>query len=110
MSEKLDANEIEKKEWLESLDWVLQHGGIERARVLFAELQAHARRRGAALPPVASTPYINTIPAELQPPYPGSHDLEQRIRNMIRWNAIITVVRANREDPTIGGHIATYAS
>jgi pyruvate dehydrogenase E1 component len=111
MSENRDANEIEKSEWLESLDWVLQHGGgVERARELFADLQAHARRRGAALPPVASTPYINTIPAELQPPYPGSHDLERRIRNMIRWNAIITVVRANREDPTIGGHIATYAS
>ncbi len=111
MSDTLDdAHDIEKSEWLESLDWVLRHGGPERVRRLFAELQDHARRRGVTLSSIASTPYINTIPAELQPPYPGSHDLERRIRNMIRWNAIITVVRANREDPTIGGHIATYAS
>ncbi len=101
---------LETGEWLESLDYVLEHSGPERVRELLERLRDHARERGVSLPFAASTPYVNTIPPGAQPPYPGSHDLERRIRNIIRWNAMIMVVRANRADPTIGGHIATYAS
>ena len=106
--ELLDS--LETGEWLESLDYVLEHSGPERVRELLKRLRDHARQRGVSLPFAASTPYVNTIPPSAQPPYPGSHDLERRIRNIIRWNAMIMVVRANRADPTIGGHIATYAS
>ena len=101
---------LETGEWLESLDYVLENSGPERVRELLERLRDHARQRGVSLPFAASTPYVNTIPPAAQPPYPGSHDLERRIRNIIRWNAMIMVVRANRADPTIGGHIATYAS
>ena len=104
------ALETESREWIESLDYVLQRSGPERARQLLEELRDHARQAGAVIPSSANTPYINTIPASKQPPFPGSHELEQRIRNIHRWNAMMMVVRANRDDPTIGGHIATYAS
>lgn len=102
--------EAEAREWIESLDYVLEQSDPERVIQLLDLLQTHARQRGVAIPSATSTPYVNTIPAAQQPPYPGSHDLERRIRNIIRWNAMIMVVRANREDPTMGGHIATYAS
>ncbi|MDP7397087.1 MAG: pyruvate dehydrogenase (acetyl-transferring), homodimeric type [Lentisphaeria bacterium] len=105
-----DINAIESAEWLDSLDYVLKHSGAERVRELLDQLQDHARQHGVNIPFASNTPYINTIPAAEQPPYPGSHDIEQRITNMIRWNAIIMVVRANLPDDTIGGHIATYAS
>ena len=104
------ALEMESREWIESLDYVLQRSGPERARQLLEELRDHARQAGAVIPTSANTPYTNTIPASKQPPFPGSHELEQRIRNIHRWNAMMMVVRANRDDPTIGGHIATYAS
>ena len=101
---------IETSEWLESLDYVVQHGGPERARRLLERVRTHALRAGVSIPSAGNTPYINTIPPHLQPPFPGSHDLEQHIRNILRWNAMIMVVRANRSDATIGGHLATYAS
>ncbi len=101
---------IETSEWLESLDYVVQHGGPERARLLLEQVQTHALRAGVNIPSAGNTPYINTIPPHLQPPFPGSHDLEQHIRNILRWNAMIMVVRANRSDATIGGHLSTYAS
>ncbi|MBM3262715.1 MAG: pyruvate dehydrogenase (acetyl-transferring), homodimeric type [candidate division Zixibacteria bacterium] len=100
----------ETREWLESLDYVLQSAGPGRVRELMARLQAHVRSAGVRLPFAANTPYINTIPPDKQPAYPGSHELEERIRNILRWNAMAMVVRANRSDKTIGGHIATYAS
>jgi pyruvate dehydrogenase E1 component len=106
--ETLEALEIQ--EWLDSLDYVLEQGGPERVCLLLARLQDHARRQGVSIPFALNTPYINTIPPERQPPYPGSHDLEQRLRDMVRWNAMIMVVRANQQDPTMGGHISTYAS
>ena len=102
--------ELETAEWLESLEYVLDQAGPERVVELIGQLQAHARRRGVGVPFAANTPYVNSIPPERQPPYPGSHDLERRLRNIIRWNAAIMVARANREDPTMGGHIATYGS
>ncbi len=105
-----DLEAAETREWLESLDYVLEHAGPERVRRLLDRLQKHARQSGVGIPHTVNTPYVNTVPAARQTPYPGSHDLERRIRNMIRWNAMIMVIRANRADPTIGGHIATYAS
>jgi pyruvate dehydrogenase E1 component len=110
MNDTNDINAIESAEWRDSLDYVLAQSGSERVRELLDQLQEHARQHGVSIPFASNTPYINTIPAAEQPPYPGSHDIEQRITNMIRWNAIIMVVRANLLDDTIGGHIATYAS
>ncbi len=108
--DQTDLEAIETQEWLESLDYLLQTAPPERVRNLLAQLQNRARHAGVRIPVTANTPYINTILPQDQPPYPGSHDLERRIRNIIRWNAMIMVVRANRASPGIGGHIATYAS
>ncbi len=105
-----DIRSLETREWLESLEYVHATSGPERVRELLEQLQNHARQQGVSLPFTHNTPYVNTIPADRQPPYPGSQDLERRLRNIMRWNAMILVVRANQQDPTIGGHIATYAS
>ncbi len=105
-----DARSVETREWLESLDYVLDESGPERVRELLEQLQNRARQRAVSLPFATNTPYVNTIPADRQPPYPGSQDLERRIRNIMRWNAMIMVVRANQQDATLGGHIATYSS
>jgi len=102
--------EIETKEWLESLEYVLQKGGSERVVRLIRELQLYATRKGVQLPFSANTPYLNTIPLEDQEPYPGDREIERRIKSLIRWNAMAMVVRANREQDGIGGHISTYAS
>jgi pyruvate dehydrogenase E1 component len=101
---------LETQEWLESLDYVLQTGGPERVKRLLRQLQIHAQEAGVRLPFTANTPYINTIPAEEEPPYPGSREIERRIKSIIRWNAMAMVVRANRTEEGIGGHISTYAS
>jgi pyruvate dehydrogenase E1 component len=101
---------IETREWLESLDWVLEHGGPERVRRLLENLDIHARKAGIQLPFEATTPHINTIPVADQPPYPGSREIERRIKSLVRWNAMAMVVRANLEEDGIGGHISTYAS
>ena len=101
---------LETREWLESLDYVLQSGGPARVSKLLKELGDHARRGGVKLPFTANTPYINTIPAPEQPPYPGSREIERRIKSLVRWNALAMVVKANKIDEGIGGHISTYAS
>jgi pyruvate dehydrogenase E1 component len=101
---------IETQEWLESLDYVLQRGGPERVRELLRNLELHAYQAGVRMPFSANTPYINTIPAEEQPPFPGSREIERRIKSLVRWNAMAMVTRANREEDGIGGHISTYAS
>ena len=105
-----DANAIETREWLESLDEVLARSGPIRVRELLHDLSLHAFARDVRLPYSANTPYINTIPYEDQPPYPGNRDIERSIKNVVRWNAMAMVVRANRETDGIGGHISTYAS
>lgn len=105
-----DIELIEIKEWLESLDYVIQHGGDERVKKLLTELQMRAYASGIKLPFTASTPYINSIPASEQPGFPGSREIERRIKSIIRWNAMAMVVRANRVENGIGGHISTYAS
>jgi len=101
---------VETKEWLDSLDYVMERGGPERVSNLIRKLRIHAERDGVRLPYRANTPYINTIPVEKEPPFPGSQELERRIKSLIRWNAMAMVVRANREQHGIGGHISTYAS
>ena len=106
-SEGLDA---EAREWLQSLNAVIEREGRGRAADLMRSLQQRAAAAGIRLPFTANTPYINTIPVEEQPPYPGDRDIERRIKSIIRWNAMAMVVRANREEHGIGGHISTYAS
>lgn len=108
--EVADLEATETQEWLESLDYVLHTGDPERVKRLLHELQLHALRAGVVLPFSANTPYINTIPVDKQPPFPGSREIERRIKSMVRWNAMAMVVRANRMDRDIGGHISTYAS
>jgi pyruvate dehydrogenase E1 component len=100
----------ERREWLESLDYVLQSGGPVKVARLLRELAVHAGERGVKLPFTANTPYINTIRAEDQVLMPGSPDLERRIKSLVRWNALAMVVRANKAEEGIGGHISTYAS
>ncbi len=102
--------EVENNEWRESLDYVLKSQGADRVRQLLRLLQVRAQEQGVSIPFTANTPYINTIPADLQPVYPGKRDIERRIKSIIRWNAMAMVVRANRESAGIGGHISTYAS
>jgi pyruvate dehydrogenase E1 component len=108
--EMLQLEALETQEWLESMDYVFQHGGPERVQYLLEQLQLHAYEHGVRLPFSANTPFINTIPADKQPPYPGNREIERRIKSIIRWNAMAMVVRANIASPGIGGHISTYAS
>jgi len=105
-----DLLDIENSEWRESLDYVLQTQGEERVRELLRLLQVRAQEQGVSIPFTANTPYINTIPRDKQPVYPGNREIERRIKSIIRWNAMAMVVRANREKSGIGGHISTYAS
>jgi len=107
-SSELDA--VETREWLDSLDYVLQSGGPAKVARLLRELTIHARQNGVKLPFTANTPYINTIPAEEQALMPGSPDVERRIKSLVRWNAAAMVVRANKAEEGIGGHISTFAS
>src|SRR6202047_4927500 len=108
--EAAELDTIETREWLDSLDYVLQSGGPVKVARLLRELTLHATESGVKLPFTANTPYINTIPADEQELMPGSPDLERRIKSLVRWNAAAMVVRANKADEGIGGHISTYAS
>src|SRR6266516_2098641 len=102
---------LETREWLDSLDYVLYKGGTDRAGRLLQQLALHARREaGINLPFSATTPYQNTIPSRQQPPFPGSQEMERRIKSLVRWNALAMVVRANKMQEGIGGHISTFAS
>ena len=106
----VDADPTETREWLDSLRYVINSRGGDRAAYLLHAIEQEAYRLGVAIPFSATTPYINTIPADRQPPYPGNREIERRIKSIIRWNAMAMVVRANREDKSIGGHISTFAS
>jgi pyruvate dehydrogenase E1 component len=101
---------LETQEWLQSLDDVLRHGGPARVGRLLHDLGIHAQKSGVKLPFTANTPYINTIHPGEEVPYPGSREIERRIKSLVRWNAMAMVVRANRLDDGIGGHISTFAS
>src|SRR5437588_6308683 len=109
-AEQAAAQAEETREWLDSMDYVLRHEGAERAGRLLQEIGGYLTRQGLTLPFAATTPYVNTIPADQQPAFPGSQELERRIKSLVRWNALAMVVRANREADGIGGHISTYAS
>ncbi len=105
-----DPDPLETAEWLDSLDYVLESKGPNRVTYLLSVLDDVAHRQGVELPFAANTPYTNSIPVDQQPPYPGSREIERRIKSIIRWNAMAMVVRANKQHPGIGGHISTYAS
>src|SRR5579859_3753845 len=105
-----DNDTVETREWLDALDSVLQSSGEERASFLLSQLKNKAVRSGVEIPFTANTPYINTIPLSRQPPFPGSREIERRIKSLVRWNAMAMVVRANKHQPGIGGHISTFAS
>jgi pyruvate dehydrogenase E1 component len=101
---------LETREWLDSLDYVLESSGPERAGRLLQQLELHTSRAGYRMPFTATTPYINTIPDTKQAPFPGSQELERRIKSLVRWNALAMVMRANKKSDGIGGHISTFAS
>jgi len=109
MSQIPDSDRQETQEWVEALGDVIAVRGEARAQFLMQRLQDHAYRRGVPLPS-PTTPYVNTIPHQEQPPYPGDRAIERRIKSLVRWNALAMVVRANREEDGIGGHISTYQS
>ena len=106
----VDSDPTETREWLDSLRYVINSRGGDRAAYLLHAIEQEAYRLGVQIPFSATTPYINTIPADRQPPFPGNREIERRIKSIIRWNAMAMVVRANREDKSIGGHISTFAS
>ncbi len=105
-----DLDSTETTEWIESLDQVVKEEGETRARFLLFKLLKRARQLQVGLPPLTNTRYINTISPEQEPFFPGDEGLERRIRRLIRWNAVVMVLRANSKFSGIGGHLATYAS
>ncbi len=105
-----DIDPAETTEWIDSLDAVVSAQGQSRARYIVAKLLERANELNVGVPPTTSTPYINTIPAEDQPFFPGNEAIERRIRAFIRWNAAAMVIRANKIADGIGGHLATFAS
>src|SRR5690349_14383925 len=105
-----DPDNLETQEWLDALEAVLEREGPERAHYLLERLIDKARRSGAYIPFSANTAYINTIPPHMEEPSPGNIALEERIRSICRWNAMVMVARANKSDDELGGHIASFAS
>lgn len=105
-----DVDTLETNEWLEALESVIQSEGIERAHFLLEQLIDSARRSGANLPYSPNTAYVNTIPTHMESPHPGDLAMENRIKSFVRWNATAMVVRANRFNSELGGHIASFAS
>ena len=105
-----DVDPDETREWLESLSAVVQAEGPERAHFLIKQLIDQAYKEGSNLPYTQNTPYINTIPSDEEIKSPGDQNIERKIRAFIRWNSAVMVVRANLRDPSLGGHIGTFAS
>ena len=101
---------LETREWLDSLDYVLEKGGPNGPDGCCSSWHCTPARSGDRLPFSATTPYQNTIPSRQQPPFPGSQEMERRIKSLVRWNALAMVMRANKLQEGIGGHISTYAS
>jgi pyruvate dehydrogenase E1 component len=110
VEESEDLNAQETGEWLESLDQVIDEAGPDRASYLLQRLNERAAEFGVTAPLQLVTPYINSIPKEEEVQYPGDRQIERLIKNYVRWNALAMVVRANKYDDNIGGHISTYAS
>jgi len=105
-----DIDAQETSEWLEALSTILEDEGSERAQFILEQVMDKARTEGVNLPHGINTNYVNTIPSEQQPVYPGDLKIEQRIRSIIRWNAIMIVMRASKKDLDLGGHMASYQS
>jgi len=105
-----DIDPIETKEWLDSLDAVISKDGSDRAHYLLKKLIDETYKEGSHRPLTRITPYINTIPPESEIKSPGDQNIERRIRSLIRWNAAAMVVKANKKNPELGGHIGTFAS
>ena len=105
-----DLDPLETAEWLDALKSVVESSGRERATYLLRRLLDHAREQRVPMPPVLNTPYCNTISLSEQAQFPGNLELEQRLSSLVRWNALAMVVRANRTNAELGGHIASYAS
>lgn len=106
----IDNDAIETQEWLDAIATVIMAEGPERARFILRRVIDHARSKGADIPYGLHTPYVNTIPVDQQPTYPGDLEIERRIAALIRWNAVAMVLRAGKKAPEVGGHIATFAS
>src|SRR5690348_3096961 len=105
-----DIDPAETQEWLDSFDSLVETSGRTRARFLMLKLLERAREKAIGVPALRSTDFINTIPPEREPWFPGDEDVERRIRAFIRWNAAVMVSDANRKGLEVGGHIATYQS
>jgi pyruvate dehydrogenase E1 component len=109
MKEK-DYYEIENREWLDSIDYLIENENDSRVQDILSLLQYRAQKSGIFFRCPGNTAYINSITPEKEIPFPGSIEIERRIKSLIRWNAMAMVVRANLESDGIGGHISTYAS
>ncbi|TVQ09609.1 MAG: pyruvate dehydrogenase (acetyl-transferring), homodimeric type [Bacteroidetes bacterium] len=107
---KKEYYDSENREWLESLEYLIQHEEPQRVREILALLQNKAHKEGIVFRCPGNTPYINSISPRKEVPFPGSREIERRIKSLIRWNAMAMVVRANLESEGIGGHISTFAS
>ena len=105
-----DIDPEETQEWLDSLDGVVDEGGRTRARYVMLKLLERARQRQVGVPSLTATDYINTIPPEVEPWFPGDEETERRYRAFLRWNAAVMVHRAQRPDIGVGGHLSSYAS
>ena len=105
-----DQDPQETQEWRDALDSVVDFDGPDRAAFLLKELYEEAHRHAVAVPYSANTPYLNTIPVDKQPAHPGDTELERIVRSLNRWNAVATVLRANKESSELGGHIASFQS
>ena len=112
MSELLknDVDPIETNDWLASIDSLIREEGIERAQFIIDQVMQQARAGGVSLPSGITTDYVNTIPVSEQPAYPGNLDIERRIRSYVRWNAVMMVLRGQKKDLDLGGHLSTYQS
>jgi len=105
-----DIDPQETQEWLDALESILEHEGVERAHFILEHLVAKARKSGAYLPYSATTAYLNTIPPAREERSPGDPGIEWRIRSLVRWNAMAMVIKANRISSELGGHIASFGS
>ncbi|EPO0037037.1 pyruvate dehydrogenase (acetyl-transferring), homodimeric type [Vibrio cholerae] len=107
---KHDVDALETQEWLAALESVVREEGVERAQYLLEQVLEKARLDGVDMPTGVTTNYINTIPTAQEPAYPGDTTIERRIRSIIRWNAIMIVLRASKKDLELGGHMASFQS
>ena len=113
MSERFpnDVDPIETRDWLQAIESVIREEGVERAQYLIDQLLSRSpQRRRESSGRCRASNYVNTIAVEDEPEYPGNLELERRIRSAIRWNAIMTVLRASKKDLELGGHMASFQS